>query len=248
MIEPTTAPGAAARALATNKLTQVTEILAVFGIAGLVLAIGWPLVGDNPLKFQGLVWLANVSMLGAIWLGLRLRGQGWSHLGLASDSFRRPALWPTLWKSAVVFVAAILAFVLGAIAMAMVFGRPQPADFSGYNYLSGNLPMLATALVSVFLVSSLGEEVIYRGFLIRRLEALGGGGKTALRAALLVSSIIFGLVHFAWGPTGMVQTGFMGLALGIAFVAVKRDLWILVLAHFYMDAILMVQMYLAPGG
>ena len=31
------------------------------------LAIGRPFVGDNPFTFQALVWLANVSMLGAIW-------------------------------------------------------------------------------------------------------------------------------------------------------------------------------------
>lgn len=45
----------------------------------------------------------------------------------------------------------------------------------------------------------------------------------------------------------MVQTGFMGLALAISFLVLQRNLWILILAHFYMDAILMVQMYLAPG-
>ena len=65
-------------------------------------------------------------------------------------------------------------------------------------------------------------------------------------AAIIVSSVVFGLIHFTWGPAGVVQTGFMGLALGISYLVVGRNLWVLVLAHFYMDAILMVQMYLAP--
>lgn len=231
-----------------KRLAAAIEIAAVAAVGALVLALGRPLVGDDPLKFQALVWFANVSMLATVWFGLRRRGRSWSDLGLAAGSFRPPKLWSTLWKSAVVFVAAITAFVLGAVVMAMIFGRPQPADFSGYNYLSGNLGMLALALVSVFLVSSLGEEVIYRGFLIERLETLFGRGKAALRWALVASSIVFGLIHFAWGPAGIVQTTFMGLALAIAFVVVKRQLWILVLAHFYMDAILMAQMYLAPPG
>ena len=115
---------------------------------------------------------------------------------------------------------------------------------SGYNYLQGNLPMLILALIAVFIVSSFGEEVIYRGFLITRISEIGANKKSWIRLAVVFSSVIFGLVHFDWGLMGVVQTGLMGLALGISFLLVKRNLWILVLAHAYMDAILMVQMYL----
>jgi len=69
----------------------------------------------------------------------------------------------------------------------------------------------------------------------------------AIRLAIILSSIIFGLVHFEWGVTGMVQTGFMGLALGVSYLVVKRQIWILILAHAYMDAYLIIQMYFGPG-
>ena len=46
---------------------------------------------------------------------------------------------------------------------------------------------------------------------------------------------------------GIVQTGFMGLALGICYVKLKRKLWALILAHAYMDTVLMVQLYLSAG-
>lgn len=65
--------------------------------------------------------------------------------------------------------------------------------------------------------------------------------------AVAISSIAFGLVHFEWGLAGMVQTGFMGVAFGVAYLAVGRNLWVTVLAHGYMDTILLVQLYLAPG-
>jgi membrane protease YdiL (CAAX protease family) len=39
----------------------------------------------------------------------------------------------------------------------------------------------------------------------------------------------------------------MGLALGVSYLVVGRNLWVTILAHAYMDTILMVQMYLAPG-
>lgn len=46
---------------------------------------------------------------------------------------------------------------------------------------------------------------------------------------------------------GIGQTGFMGLALGVSYLIVGRNLWVLILAHAYMDTILMVQMYFAGG-
>ena len=86
------------------------------------------------------------------------------------------------------------------------------------------------------------------GYLITRISEMAGNSKNWLKIAVLISAIIFGLAHFAWGLMGMVQTGFMGLALGISFLFVKRNLWVLILAHAYMDTILMIQMYLGGGS
>jgi membrane protease YdiL (CAAX protease family) len=42
----------------------------------------------------------------------------------------------------------------------------------------------------------------------------------------------------------------MGMALAIAYVVTRRNLWSLILAHAYMDTLLLVQLYNAtpPGG
>lgn len=230
-------------ALRQNRAAQLAEILSVFFVAFVIIAVGRPFAGDNPVLRQTVVWIANVAMLSVVWLGLRLRGQRLAHIGLISGVRKLR----TLALSLVVFVAAMIGFAVGSIVMANIVGIPQSADMSGYNYLQGNLPMLVGALLAVFVVSSFGEEVIYRGFLITRIAEMGGSGKTWSRIAVLISAIVFGLVHFQWGPMGIVQTGFMGLALGISFILVKRNLWILVLAHAYMDAILMIQMYLGKS-
>ena len=146
-------------------------------------------------------------------------------------------------KSVAVFVMALAGFMLGSMIMANITGIPQQADTSGYNYLQGNLPLLLVSLASIYVVSSFGEEVIYRGFLITRLEELFGGGRGATWAAVVASSMIFGLAHFGWGVVGVVQTGFMGLALAGSYLLFGRKLWPLVLAHAYLDTILIVPMY-----
>ncbi len=107
--------------------------------------------------------------------------------------------------------------------------------------------MLFISLIGVYIVSSFGEEVIYRAFLINRFTQLGLNSKSGKIVAVILSAVIFGFAHYSWGPMGIVQTGFMGLALGLCYIFMKKRLWVLILAHVYMDTILLVQMYLASN-
>lgn len=243
---PSSSSEASGRAAAFDSTrARLGEILSVFVVASAVVVAGIRFTGDDPIAGQAVIWAAYAAMIAVIWAGLRLRGEGWSHLGLA---FGRPS-WRSVGKavllSIAVLIAALAAFVLGSIVAAPLFGLPAQADFSRYNPLRGNLPLLLVVLPGVWLVSSLGEEIVFRGFLITRGAELGGGGKIAWRGAVLLSAIVFGLAHYAWGPTGVVQTTLLGLAMGAAFLLVRRNLWVTVLTHVYLDTLLLVPMYLA---
>lgn len=238
--------GTVGGALNSNKFAKLCEIVFIFAVALIVIIAATRVAEGNPLALQAMVWCAYILMMGIVWAGLWLRGQTWEHIGLTFKPGNRPTVIRAVLKSLLVFVAAIAAFVLGSIVGANIVGIPEQADMSGFNYLRGNLPMLLLALVAVFIGSSIGEEVIYRGFLITRLGELGGNGKWATRISVIVSAIVFGLVHYNWGVMGIIQTTFMGLALGISYLMVGRNLWIPILAHGYMDAILLVGQYFAP--
>jgi membrane protease YdiL (CAAX protease family) len=206
-----------------------------------------PLIRDEPILQQALVWCANILMLIIVWAGIKLRGESWDHFGLTLKSKSSRALIKMFLLSLLVFVLALAGFIIGSIVMANIAGTPEQADMSGYDFLKDNIGMLFLTLGGVYIVSSFGEEFIYRAFLINRISELGQGTRIATIVAVILSSIIFGLVHYKWGPVGIVQTGFMGLVLGICYVKLQKRLWILVLAHAYMDTILMVQMYLASN-
>lgn len=230
-----------------KRLAGIFELLAVFGIGLLVLGVAAPWAGEDPVARGAVAWLANLGVLGAIWVGLRARGQDFRHLGLAWHYTGWRAVVRDVLLSVVVLVAALAAFVAGAIVMGLILGVPEPADLKGYEYLRGNRPLLLLVLAAVYLASSLGEEVTYRGFLVTRIAELGSGDRGAWRLGALVSAVVFGLAHYSWGPAGMVQTGFMGLALGACYLALGRRLWVLVLAHAYMDTLLLLQIYFAPA-
>jgi membrane protease YdiL (CAAX protease family) len=230
-------------ALTSSKWVQTGEIISVFAVAAVIILAGLQVVGENLFARQLVIVTANVIMLVMIWLGLRLRKQGWEHFGLSLKFEGWRNVFFIFLKSLVVCVVAISGFIFGSIVMANIVGIPGQADLSSYNYLSGNLPLLIVSLIGVFIVSSFGEEVIYRAFLINRISELGDQSKTAVRLSVMISAIVFGFAHFGWGWMGIGQTTFMGLALALMYFLFKRNLWILVLAHAYMDALLLIPLY-----
>ncbi len=231
--------------LHTNKLIQLLEIIFVFLIAFIIIKLFLKPEGENLLYNQGVVWIANIAMLLTVWLGIKIRGEDCRSFGL---SFKIPSFKESLkifLMSLLAFVLAMVGFGIGSVIMANITGIPEQADMSSYAFLQDNIGLLLLTLAGVYAASSFGEEVIYRGFLINRMAAIGLNTKMANITAVIISSIIFGLVHYSWGTMGMVQTGFMGLALGLCYIYMNKRLWILILAHAYMDTILMVQLYLA---
>ncbi len=230
---------------ASNRRGRFAEIVAVFGIALVIIVSGFQFIGDNPIARQMVVWIANIAMILTVVLALRRRGETVAHIGVQRLNTSPKAILKLIGASLLAFVFAVAAFVVGSIIMANITGVPESADMSSYGFLSGNLPMLLLALTGVFIASSFGEEFVYRGFLTIRLAEMMGGHKHAWIWAVVISSIVFGLVHYDWGLTGIVQTTFMGAALAISWLKAKKNLWVVILAHAYMDFILMMQIYLA---
>jgi membrane protease YdiL (CAAX protease family) len=226
---------------------RLGEILLVFLPAFLLIKVMSSWVGEDAIRSLGVVWVANILMLAMVWTGLKLRGQSWKDLGLTFTPVSLTEGLRIFGLSLLVFVIGVSGFLIGSILMANITGIPESTDFSIYDYLRDNLGMLFISLAGVYIVSSFGEEVIYRAFLINRISELANSTKYSSVIAVILSSIFFGLIHYEWGPMGMVQTGFMGLAMGICYIKFKKRLWILILAHAYMDTVLLVQMYIASN-
>lgn len=188
------------KALEGNTAAKPAEIGLVAAVAFGTVTIGWSIVGDDPFARQAVVWVANVLMLAVIWMGLRLRGQGWRHFGLDLRVGGLGGLVRRLLLAVAVLVAALVAFVAGSVLMTPFVKGAPAADMSGYSYLQGNLPMFLLALAAVYVVSSFGEEAIYRGFLMTRLAELGGGKAAGWTLAVVVSAVAGGSAAMRQAP------------------------------------------------
>jgi len=79
--------------------------------------------------------------------------------------------------------------------------------------------------------AGVGEEVAYRGYALTVLGASIGTG-----VGVLVSSVVFGVLHAYQGPIGVVRTGVMGAVLAAGFL-LSGSLIPAVLAHVVIDLV-----------
>ncbi len=87
--------------------------------------------------------------------------------------------------------------------------------------------LLAGVLVAVV---AFAEEIIFRGYLILRLQSV----TRSRLAAVTLSSIIFSLGHGYEGTAGVITVGFMGLLLALVYLA-RESLVAPIVIHFLQD-------------
>ena len=142
-------------------------------------------------------------------------------------------------------VTVMVMIVAGVVAGA-IFGAPQQG--SAVTQLPDNVWLfLLDVTVFTWVLIAFGEELVFRGMILSRLEVLFGlQGRANLVVVSLVQGIIFGAGHASQGVTGMIMTGAIGTALGIYFMTRgQRSLIPLVLSHGIIDSLVLSGSWLA---
>jgi len=166
-----------------------------------------------------------------------LREKRWSALG-----FRRPASWRLVAALAVGFVVARWTIGYGVEAVTARFWPPI-AGPHGIDKIVGNPMAALAALALIWTFAAFGEEIGYRGYIMKRAADAGGGGRIAWTLALVAASVLFGYGHFYKGPAGILDSGIAGLLLGGVFLLSGRCLWTTILAHGLSDTLAVVLTY-----
>jgi hypothetical protein len=122
-------------------------------------------------------------------------------------------------------------------------------DLSDFADVEGNLKLTLVYLLLVWTLGALGEEIVYRGYLMNRVASLFRDSKTGWIVSLVLVSITFGCAHLDQGSTGMIENVWAGLLLGLLYLACGRNLAVPVIAHALGDTLDFVLIYLGkyPG-
>jgi membrane protease YdiL (CAAX protease family) len=197
---------------------------------GLVIAIGLPQLGIATAVFPGdgvgarfgreLAWLA-IGILLLLWIRFAEKAP------LSSIGLRRPTAGTLLWGIAGA-AAMIASFMLCYAVIFPLFGLE--IDQARTGSIIHNPYWLQLV---IFACAGLVEEIIYRGYLIERIAALTG----SVWLAFLLSAVAFTLVHLAsWAPSQLIVVAFGAAILGLLYVW-KRDLILVMIAHFLADLV-----------
>jgi len=212
----------------------------------LVVAFGVPYLLVRALHWRPLATVVGpgfwAMIVAATSLVLRYRATG---RGLRSLGLGRPAAWG---RTAIAFVFALLATILvGNLLqpwLAAHFGAGSAEASSRFQELQGRAVLtLATLVVVAWAGAAVGEEVVFRGGLMRGVEALLGGGRSARTGAVLIQAAAFAAIHLYQGTTGAVLAGTIGLIFGLAVYGSKGSLWPAILIHAIPDTMTVLRAY-----
>jgi membrane protease YdiL (CAAX protease family) len=114
---------------------------------------------------------------------------------------------------------------------------------SQFTGLQGNVAMLLTWVALSWTVAAVGEELAFRGFVLTRMSELIGSAGVRLAIAVVLTSLLMGLLHTEYGLVGVVAS-----AIDSVFYTVLRyryrSLWASILAHGFLDTIGFVTFFL----
>jgi len=200
-------------------LAIITTIVATY--------IGIETHGDSEAIGKGIVsslpyiLMVNHTLLFLILLGF-IRSDG---ISLGSIGWQLPSGKKSLWLEPVVgIVTGIVLGLFGHFALEPILeiARGTIGDYqSGIHGIGSRIPWLIGGTIFAGIV----EESIYRGYAIRRLSLRMGTGW-----AMVVSSILFGPLHWGLGLWGMVNAMILGAFLAGIFIW-RRNLLTTAVAH-----------------
>jgi hypothetical protein len=114
-----------------------------------------------------------------------------------------------------IMFGATFKLLMKAIVMPMLGADPVN---HAYHYLAGNPAALPGAILTMIVVAGWGEETVFRGYMFERLSKLLGPGVWARTSIVLITSVLFGLLHyFVQGVPGVEQAMITGLTFGTIF-------------------------------
>lgn len=122
----------------------------------------------------------------------------------------------------------------------------QPLFPHGANDINkGNLITFNEMLFQLFFIgigaAAIGEEMLFRGFLLNNINALLGKNAIGTSLAILTQAFAFGVLHS--GMQGMVSAGVIGIILGTFYVLSGRNLLVVFVAHAFPDVLSIISSY-----
>ena len=214
---------------------DLAVVLATIGVAWVMSR--WVLYPALSIPDYAPLILRPIGGFLAAWAVVRWRGEGLASLGL-----RVPASWPRAVAAGVALYAAD--WLLARHVVPEIAAWVHPVSRRPFlSYIRGNAVGLATWVAIGWLVGGLCEETLFRGFLLRRVATVLGGGAAAIACGILAQALLFGALHLYAGTFAFLYAAVFGLAHGVFYLLASRNLLPLVVVHGIWDTVAIYGVY-----
>jgi uncharacterized protein len=202
----------------------------ILALAGLMLILAIPETGFRVLLFPGDGLGARLGRQ-IVWIGFGTVVLMWvakiERLPLASIGLRRPTGRTLGWGLA--FALALIASFMLCYAIILPILGLKP-DYAGTSKILAN-PLWLQLLI--FAAAGFVEEIVYRGYLIERIEWLVSNKWLAFVASV----VAFTFTHIgSWASSQLIVVAAGAVIMGLAYL-LKRDLVMVMIAHILSDAV-----------
>jgi membrane protease YdiL (CAAX protease family) len=154
----------------------------------------------------------------------------WAHLSRTpwrDLGFVQPRSWPVAIAAGIA-IGVVVKLIMKAVVMPLL-GAPPVNE--AYRFLEGTTSVAPTMVYAIVIGAGFGEETLFRGFMFERLRRLLGARVWAPVAIVLLTSLLFGLAHYAnQGLSGAQQGMIVGIVYGGMYLY-ARSLYPVMITH-----------------
>lgn len=117
-----------------------------------------------------------------------------------------------------------------------------PLKFGVFAQVKNNTTVFFTSLIIGWIVGGFMEEIIFRGFMISIFTKYFNP-KIGTVLGIILPFILFGYLHGYQGISGQILIGITGSLFAIIYIFSKRNLWLNILTHGFINTISMFILY-----
>jgi len=214
-------------------LAQVIGGLVMLGLRSV--GVSFAGVNESTLQavFSAVIYvLSLVIVIGIPWWVKKYRTTR-QEIGLHTSM-----TWTDILLTPLAFVAYILlSYVLTSIASNFPFYDIEQVQNTGFTQLTQGYEFLL-AFLTLVVIAPIAEEILFRGYLLGKLRK-----HVPVWLAILVTSLLFGLVHFAWNVG--VDVFALSIVLCLLRISTGR-LWPAMLLHMAKNGLAFYLLFINP--
>ena len=186
------------------------------------------------------LFIPTIVILGMIAISLLVRREGIVSLGFRKNKNMFRMMGVVLFS---VFIWQLIQIGFTMPILNHLTGTTQ--DLGAFTELKGNLSQLLMYLFFSWTLAAFGEEIVYRGYLQRRISDLLGENTIGLILMIGISSLLFGIAHTEQGMIGVVVTTLDALFFSWLKMKFENNLWASILAHGFSNSVGLIVFFFA---